>query len=370
MAYTRAIAPPRLHENMEFLRHFWHPVSTLAELEATTGGRGPLAIRLLGEQLVIAQLGSKVVAMRDRCAHRSARLSLGAIADETLVCPYHGWRYDAKGACSHIPACPNIAIPARARVESFECEVRYDHVWVRLDSSFGITKVPFCSAWDNHRFRAVVGEPYLWKTSAARRWENFTDLSHFAFVHPFTLFDPNFPEPPLVDIDRVHGQLRFQYSPPAEMALRIDKQANMGPAYYRCSMPFSVNLEHELFSDKTRTVLWMTVSPVDDQTCRSFFIFGRERDREGPDAPYLEFQQRVLGEDKPIIESQDPPEIVLDELGVTTDKVSIQYRRWLRELEAAARDGREAFAGCLYSEQIESSFPYEDAPHVSIGERV
>ena len=59
------------------------------------------------------------------------------------------------------------------------------------------------------------------------------------------------------------------------------------------------------------------------------------------------FQKLVLQEDQPIIESQFPREISLDEVSLGTDKVSNQYRKWLRELSIAATQGKEAFVKAL-----------------------
>jgi hypothetical protein len=42
-----------------------------------------------------------------------------------------------------------------------------------------------------------------------------------------------------------------------------------------------------------------------------------------------------------------------------TDKVSTQYRKWLRELESAARGGKEAFKKALHGRVIESDRVYE-----------
>jgi len=342
-------------DDLAFLRHFWHPVCTLRELDRDRPG-GPVAVRLLGQELAIARLGEDLVALDDRCAHRSAKLSLGRVHRGGIQCPYHGWTYGPDGMCNRIPSCPELEIPRKARVASYECQLRYGIVWVRLDGSFDATTIPYFSGEGDGRFRLAMDEPYTWATSAARRWENYTDLAHFAFVHPVTLFDPDFPVPPIVPVDRVGGELRWAYAPPREIVDAIDPMSNMGPASYRCAMPFSVNLEYERFVDGTRSVLWMTSSPVDARTCRSFFILAREKDKESSDVPYLEFQHRVLREDKPVIESQSPPEIDLQELGVPTDKVSIQYRRWLRELGAAAKEGKDAFRACLLSERIEPRY--------------
>ena len=82
----------------------------------------------------------------------------------------------------------------------------------------------------------------------------------------------------------------------------------------------------------------MTASPIDEGTCRVFWMHGRDDDLDGDDAPYVAFQDRVLAEDEPVVCSQSPRALPLDaavELSVRMDRASIEYHRWLRELAEA-----------------------------------
>lgn len=339
-----------LLEDRRFLRHFWHPVCTREELEqANPSGQGPLAVTLLGEKLVIARLGGRVVALGDRCAHRSAALSLGTVEGDRLRCNYHGWRYDASGQAVHIPACPEQPISRKACTPAYECEMRYDLVWVRLDGSWQCTDIPPFSEWDKPGMRHVVVPSYVWNTAPERRWENFTDLSHFAFVHPGTLYDPGFDRPPVPAVDRVDGELRFAIKPPPEMLDKLPENSPLGSFTYRCAMPYSINLEIQLYRDGSTFTLWTTTSPVDETHCRNFLIVSRAIKADDPDHVHLAFQRKVLLEDQPIIESHSPAEITMDEVSLPTDKVSNQYRKWMRELSRAALLGKEAFVQALHT---------------------
>ena len=82
----------------------------------------------------------------------------------------------------------------------------------------------------------------------------------------------------------------------------------------------------------------MTASPADNGSCRTFWSVSRDDDLDGDDADHLAFQDLVLAQDEPVVCNQDPPELPLDasELSVRTDRVSIEYRRFLRELAEAA----------------------------------
>ena len=108
----------------------------------------------------------------------------------------------------------------------------------------------------------------------------------------------------------------------------------------------------------------MSASPIESGVCRSFWFTSRTADRDGPDRPHLDFQALVLSEDLPVIEAQEPPEIPapIEEYSVLTDKVSITYRRWLRELSKAAEESADAVARCLDSVRIQSDRTFDDMP--------
>ena len=120
-------------------------------------------------------------------------------------------------------------------------------------------------------------------------------------------------------------------------------------------MPFSINLIIKLYKDDTTFTLWTTSSPVDDENCRNFMIISRKKKDDDPDHVHLAFQKLVLQEDQPIIESQWPRQISMDEVSLGTDKVSNQYRKWLRELSITAAQGKEAFVAALKSDVIDEA---------------
>lgn len=348
-----------LIKDYSFLAHFWHPVATLDEFERANGsGIGPMGVQLLDENIVIARLDGKFVAMKDQCVHRFARLSLGRVNENELQCPYHGWKFNAEGQCTKMPACPTQKISARARLDKYDCEEKYGLIWVRMDTSWGITEIPYFSAAEKPNMKIVVQEPYWWDASASRRWENFTDFSHFAFVHPGTLFDPNMAEPPIVPMDRVNGQFRFIYDTPAGMD--VPDQAPIGVFSYHCSMPFAINLAVMKYVGNTEHILFNVSCPVSAKQTKNFLLFARDKNLNDPDYPHINFNNIVFAEDKPVIESQWPDDLYENELSVVTDKVSMQYRKWLKELEAAYPQGKEVFRKALYGSVIESDRTYPD----------
>ena len=70
----------------------------------------------------------KVVALKDRCCHRGAPLSLGRREGDCVRCMYHGLKFDPTGKCIQIPGQDNI--PAKLGVRSYPV-VEQDHlVWI------------------------------------------------------------------------------------------------------------------------------------------------------------------------------------------------------------------------------------------------
>ena len=350
------------------LAHHWHPVCREDELP------GPVAVRLLGLDLAIARVGrggseggAGLVALADRCPHRSTRLSVGEVDGDCLRCAYHGWAFDRGGRCVDIPSMPDGPIPARAAVDSFDAVVEHGLVWVRLDGTVD-TRVPACPALGDVEMKVLAGEPYTWPVAAPRRIENFVDLAHFAFVHDGSLGRRDEPVPPLPTIHRWTGheandgeagaELRFDYDPPAYPD-DPDGNAMLASSAYRMPIPCAVDISFT-YPDGRRRRLWMAASPVDDATCRAFWYMGRTDDLAGDDRAHVAFQDRVLAEDEPVVANQVPPEMLLEpgaELSVRTDRVSIEYRRWLRELATAALAGPDAYAAALRSTSASAGEP-------------
>ena len=89
-----------------FLTDIWYFAALSGDLKP-----GKLArYELLGEPVLLGRSNAgKLFALRDICPHRAAPLSAGrfqreASGEETVECPYHGWRFRADGACAAIPS--------------------------------------------------------------------------------------------------------------------------------------------------------------------------------------------------------------------------------------------------------------------------
>ena len=76
-----------------------------------------------------------VFALRDICPHRAAPFSAGKMVEDTVECPYHGWRFGVDdGACKEIPAlcADNDFESGRIKVRTFPVREDGPLIWVYL----------------------------------------------------------------------------------------------------------------------------------------------------------------------------------------------------------------------------------------------
>jgi vanillate O-demethylase monooxygenase subunit len=161
-----------------FLTNRWYAAALGAEI-----GAQPFARRICGRDVVIFRTASgRLAALEDRCAHRHAPLSLGAVVGETLQCGYHGLCYDAAGLCVHIPG--QSSIPPRARVEAYPVADRHGWVWLWLGAAgrSDPAAIPDWPWFDHPRWRGF--QLYFHVKAATQLFiDNLLDLSHVAFTH-------------------------------------------------------------------------------------------------------------------------------------------------------------------------------------------
>ncbi len=87
-----------------------------------------IPIEAFGQQLVLFRAKSGTLAlMHAFCPHMGAHLGHGGVVDgETIVCPFHAWKFDTSGDCVHIPYATRI--PQRAKVPCWSIQEKNDVV--------------------------------------------------------------------------------------------------------------------------------------------------------------------------------------------------------------------------------------------------
>jgi nitrite reductase/ring-hydroxylating ferredoxin subunit len=310
-------------------RHFWHPVA----LESDVPADAPLGVRLLGERWLVARLGGRLVGLRDRCPHRLVPLSAGTIVDDEVQCAYHGYRFDASGRTTSIPALDaGAAIPPKACVDTARVATRFGMVWMCLADE------PIGALLDDAAYRDPVNDtfvsgPFTTRVSAGVLADNFLDSAHFPFLHSGT-FGADDDGKPTLTVERDGwriSQIDQQMVDGAHLAAAVASSA-----VYTVSAPFAV----ELRLDRTggSDLIWSFACPVDDATSLWWMVHAYPLGGDAEQIAGAQALQTQVGvEDLWILEQMDDPTVPLDirvEVHTKADLGCLEYRRMLIDLAA------------------------------------
>jgi phenylpropionate dioxygenase-like ring-hydroxylating dioxygenase large terminal subunit len=315
--------------NLDPLRPYWHPV---AEADDVTDA--PVCVQVLDEQVVLFRSEGSVRAFKDLCPHRGAKISMGAVFDGTIMCPYHGFRYDGSGRCVYIPSQPKDLqhIPSRLQLIPYDCTERYGLVWVALEEP--VAPIAAYPEFDDPSFKAFRGFARTWEASAARFLENALDISHFPFVHPGKLGDPERPEIEPFEITPTETGFTYEFDwiPPG-----ADHLGETVHYVYDYTFPFTVRLDIQ--SAAGSTILFTPTLPIASRRCSMWVMFARNHSFDRPDGDWVAFSEAIWAEDQAVTEQQHPEMLPVDlseEIHLrVADAPGIALRRLLREIGLA-----------------------------------
>jgi phenylpropionate dioxygenase-like ring-hydroxylating dioxygenase large terminal subunit len=151
---------------------------------------------LLGKRVVLFRTqDGRPVAMDDRCAHRSYPLSAGAIDGDTIVCGYHGFRYDDRGNCIQVPSAAKC--PKGIGVRTYPVVERGPVVWMWMGRSdiADANSIVDLSWLTSDRWVRVKVYFHL-KSSYVYLCENLMDTTHLSYMHASTIGTPDYASAP------------------------------------------------------------------------------------------------------------------------------------------------------------------------------
>lgn len=185
---------PEYHavEMARVIRPAWHIVCHTSDLAGAGDWR---TLVVLGESVIVIRgTDGNVRAFLNICRHRGSRLVDGGEGCvRKLVCPYHGWAYEADGRLTGVPERQSYAAldPATLGLIPVDTEIWRGFVFIRLEG--GAPSVAAMMAEYEHevapyRFEAlqpigrVQSRPRAlnWKTLA----DNYSDALHIPIGHP------------------------------------------------------------------------------------------------------------------------------------------------------------------------------------------
>jgi 3-ketosteroid 9alpha-monooxygenase subunit A len=178
-------------------------------------------VRFFGEDLVLCRYESGEVGLFDAyCPHMGAHIGYGGRTEgETLMCPYHGWRYDRSGC--------NVHVPYSDRVNRSKCL----RIWTVRELGGSVILAWHSPQGTEPTFDAPdtsvlpgLGDPAFCEIGpdTSRRYadlsmlvdfvsENTVDMSHFRFVHETPYVGT------ILQLDPVDHRLRVKFSMPMKL---------------------------------------------------------------------------------------------------------------------------------------------------------
>ncbi len=324
------------------VRGAWYAVLQSDELRDA-----PAKVTVHGEDIVLLRCADKIPhAFSANCPHRGCDLSRGTVKNNELICPFHGWHFNAAGSCTHIPANRSEKpISRSARLSVYPACERSGLVWVFTRPEAANPIAPELelfpelqlSGWRRVLFQA------RWEADFCRVAESVLDVSHLPFVHPDTTGQ---------NIDPVVENLEYSVHPDSI----VIHPTPFVPSHPMEAVPAPPGIgertEIELkFPNRwiIRTPMgngdWMctflTFSPIRRGATQIFGCIMRNfhLDSTFLDEFHLEHTHYIMNQDKEIIECLRPVEAppLCREAHVPSDAPAIRYRSML--FHAARDDG-------------------------------
>jgi len=165
-------------------RRYWHVVGGVDEM----ADRWTKRVRLLGEDLILFKDRSgKLGLIGEFCPHRRASLAYGIPQADGIRCPYHGWKFDATGACLEQPNEPDgSAFKDKVATAGYPVETLGGLVWAYL----GPLPAPLLPRWDTlvrkDGTRLIEIRPDL-TCNWLQAQENTADTTHTYYLHGHTM---------------------------------------------------------------------------------------------------------------------------------------------------------------------------------------
>lgn len=155
--------------------------------------------KIAGIPVVIQNFHGELRAFENVCLHRSALIQAGAVGCRPLVCPYHAWRYNARGEAENIPDCDalyqfNPEERQGLKLREFALRAVGNVLFINLDPAPFAFEEQFSpefiallesssNAYDTEVMVTTWHGKFNWKLA----YENLRDANHPRFVHPKSL---------------------------------------------------------------------------------------------------------------------------------------------------------------------------------------
>lgn len=142
------------------------------------------SLRYFARDLVLFRVEDGAAHVLDaHCPHLGAHLGGGRVEGATVVCPFHGWRWDGAGRCTGIPYTDRI--PPKARMRAWPIVEHSGSIFAWHDPAGGAPgfEVPPHPELSDPEWLPVERHEFTIATCIQEIAENAHDPAHFSAVH-------------------------------------------------------------------------------------------------------------------------------------------------------------------------------------------
>ncbi len=162
------------------MREYWIPAVRADELRRPDSD--PVRVRLLGESLIAFRDSHGTVGLlQNNCPHRGASLFFGRNEEAGLRCVYHGWKFDAHGACIDMPNEPAESdFKSKVTATAYPCHERNGIIWAYMGPRPTPPPLPDLEA---NMLSGYTVSTIQRECNWMQGLEGELDTVHFAFLH-------------------------------------------------------------------------------------------------------------------------------------------------------------------------------------------
>ena len=267
-------------------------------------------IKYFGKEMVLFRTESgEAVVLDAYCPHMGAHLGYGINAEagqggriegESIVCPFHAWKFDNRGFCTDVPYAKNVPPKVKDKqcIKSYHVTEMNQIIWVWYhpdEEQAPLWQVEYNEEANDPNWSEF--EKYEWtiKTHPPEMGEHAADPAHFRYVHGVATF-PQWES--TQDGHKTHGIQRADMQTPKGTIKGEIHTNNAGPGQ-----------TWTRFKGIAETYLNGLITPVDDETVHVRFAFSQplkdgKKPEGGVEAAIIGDIRKQLREDTPVWENK------------------------------------------------------------------
>lgn len=287
------------------VRNLWYPIAPSWQVRSD-----PIGITRLGERIAVWRDGDgRVHAIRDRCPHRGARLSLGWNLGDKLACWYHGVQVAGSGRVVDVPAVDKCPMTTEVKVKSYPVREAQGAIFAYFGDELHPEppELEMPEELTSNEYSSFLCTAF-WNCNYRYALDNVMDPMHGAYLHAVSHSMAEGAKSAKMRARQTEHGLIFEKEGQRDVNFDWVEFANSGVLWLRLAIPYRKNAG----PGGSFGIVGM-VAPVTDDVCQVYFWRVRKVQGWQRDLWRFLYKNRlegrhwaVLEQDRIVLESMAP----------------------------------------------------------------